>query len=81
MHRESADTSFWIEIGVLVVLLILILCVRRCSSSNTYNNGICTACGGRYVYQQAVGHRHSTDYIYICDKCGRMITIGYYAGP
>lgn len=43
-----------------------------------YNGGICTECGGRYVYEQAVAHRMDTDYIYICDKCGNMIELDSY---
>ena len=43
-----------------------------------YNGGICTECGGRYIYEQAVAHRMDTDYIYICDKCGNMIELDSY---
>ena len=42
-----------------------------------YNGGVCE-CGGNYVYQQAVAHAYDTDYIYICDKCGRMIELETY---
>lgn len=43
-----------------------------------YNGGICTECGGRYIFQQAIGHQVDTDYIYICDRCGYMIELDSY---
>lgn len=43
-----------------------------------YNGGICTKCGGRYIFQQAIGHQVDTDYIYICDKCGYMVELDSY---
>ena len=76
--RDSFDAKL---IGILAILLVIIWVINSCTSTNAYNNGICTKCGGHYVYQQAVGHRYTTDYIYICDKCGDMITINYYARP
>lgn len=38
-----------------------------------YNDGICKECGGHYEYVESVGHKHSTSYIYKCDKCGHRI--------
>ena len=32
-------------------------------------------CGGTWEYEQAVGHKSSTSYIYICRKCGKRIEI------
>ena len=42
-----------------------------------WNNGYCS-CGGQWEYEQAVGHRVSTSYIYRCDKCGNRIEISDY---
>lgn len=39
----------------------------------TYNNGIHEGCGGHWVYETAVGHRYSTNFVYYCDKCGMTI--------
>ena len=41
-----------------------------------WNNGYCSECDGQWIYEQAVGHRYSTSYIYVCDKCGKRIEIG-----
>lgn len=42
-----------------------------------YNDGVCKACGGHYVYEQAVGHRYSTSYLYRCDGCDAIIEIRF----
>lgn len=41
-----------------------------------WNNGYCSECDGQWIYEQAVGHRYDTSYIYVCDKCGKRIEIG-----
>lgn len=68
------ETSF-ASIGILIVLLIVTLIISRGCSSARYNNGICSRCGGKYVYQQAVGHEYFTRYIYRCEKCGKVIEV------
>lgn len=73
MYHER-ETS-WGEIGILIALLIVTLIVSRGCSSARYNNGICSQCGGKYVYQQAVGHEYFTHYIYRCEKCGKTIEV------
>lgn len=40
-----------------------------------WNNGHCDICGGTWRYEQAVGHRSSTSYIYVCEDCGKRIEI------
>lgn len=60
-------------LGILIVLIIIVFLVQSCVSSNAYNNGICPRCGGNYVFKETVGHRYSTNYIYVCDKCGNLI--------
>ena len=70
--------------GILIaVILAFLLAVgiakcQRDKDEAKYNGGICTECGGHYVYQQSVGHAYSTDYVYICDKCGSMIELETY---
>ena len=39
------------------------------NDDKVWNNGRCS-CGGEWVYEQAIGHKYDTDYIYKCDKCG-----------
>ena len=40
-----------------------------------WNDGHCDVCGGTWEYEQAVGHRSSTSYIYVCTECGKRIEI------
>ena len=40
-----------------------------------WNDGHCDVCGGAWEYEQAVGHRSSTSYIYVCEDCGKRIEI------
>lgn len=40
-----------------------------------WNDGHCDVCGGAWQYEQAVGHRSSTSYIYVCEDCGKRIEI------
>jgi DNA-directed RNA polymerase subunit RPC12/RpoP len=56
-----------IIIGVIVVAMY----INNSKDLKKWNNGYCS-CGGRWEYQQAVGHRYDTDYIYKCDKCGKI---------
>ena len=35
----------------------------------------CDICGGAWQYEQAVGHRSSTSYIYICPDCSKRIEL------
>lgn len=66
---------FWIVLSILIILLIIVAFLEDVASNSLYNNGVCTECGGHYIYQQAVGHRYETNYIYQCDKCGKLIEI------
>lgn len=40
-----------------------------------WNDGHCDICGGTWVYEQAVGHRSDTSYIYVCEDCGKRIEL------
>lgn len=40
---------------------------------NTYNNGICISCGGKYHFVQ----RYKSYYYYNCDECGKTIKLLY----
>lgn len=40
-----------------------------------WNGGYCDVCGGTWEYEQAVGHRSSTSYIYVCTGCGKRIEL------
>lgn len=76
--REYSRNFDWHFLGLAILLLIILLFIRSCAGSVAYNNGVCQYCGGHYVFQQAVGHRNFTDYMYVCDTCGRMIETSEY---
>lgn len=65
-------------IVIVIAILIVLFIVESCIGADKYNNGICKLCGGNYVFQNAVGHRWSTDYVYVCDKCGNLIEVSTY---
>ena len=73
-----------IVLSVVIVLAIAVALAFGVDKFDTivadrkFNNGICTKCGGNYVFVQAVGHQISTDYIYECDGCGGHIEIPKY---
>lgn len=52
---------------VIFILFVGFLCLQE---QRIWNNGRCS-CGGKWEYEQAIGHRNSTTYMYICDKCGK----------
>lgn len=68
--------SSLIGIGLCILLLIIVRGCEYWNDDNIYNDGVCY-CGGHFHYEQAVGHKYFTNYIYACDKCGRRIEICY----
>lgn len=66
---------------ILIIITVLILIILANNDKNVYNDGICANCGGIYEFKQAIGHQVTTDYLYICNKCGRAIEISNYYPP
>lgn len=68
-------------IGIIVTISLfaaLIFGLGKASikhDEKLWNDGHCDICGGTWVYEQAVGHRSSTSYIYVCEDCGKRIEI------
>ena len=77
-YKSEYERPPWQFIILLFLIMFVIWFVTSCNSSNTYNNGICRECGGHYVFQNAVGHKYETNYIYVCDTCGKLIEINQY---
>lgn len=77
-RHDSGPSFSWEFFALGILLLIALLFIRSCSSSVAWNNGICSYCGGHYKFQQAIGHQSYTDYMYICDTCGRSIEVAEY---
>ena len=67
-----------IVIAIAVILDIGIDKVDEYTATQKFNNGICTECGGHYVFVQAIGHYFGSDYMYECDQCGKHIEIPKY---
>lgn len=71
---------------IVVVIIAAVIFLVMCSSNTNakadyvseYNDGICQDCGGTLIYQQAIGHKDSTAYIFQCDKCNNIIEIDSY---
>lgn len=83
-RKEEWKDYLELIIGILIVVILAALLLigiakyQRDGDEAKYNGGICTKCGGHYIYEQAVAHAYDTDYIYICDKCGDMIELESY---
>lgn len=80
MTRED---DFGVEfITAIIMFLILIavfigaVVISKNHDDKLWNYGHCPVCGSEWEYEQAVGHYYSTDYVYVCNKCGRRIEIG-----
>lgn len=61
-------------IALIVGLGLLIGHAEESGDDARWNNGHCV-CGGEWKYEQAVGHRYDTTYIYVCDNCGKRIEL------
>lgn len=69
-----------ITIIIVDILIIVASCfgLYACTANHDkilWNNGRCDVCGGAWKYEQAVGHRSLTSYIYVCEDCGKRIEI------
>lgn len=65
-------------IGIVLLFAAIVFgtykaCIKH--DEKLWNNGHCDDCGGTWVYEQAVGHRSDTSYIYVCEDCGKRIEL------
>ena len=76
--KDTSLKDFISSIIMCAILLLIsgIICWLYNSVHDTknWNDGHCE-CGGNWIYEQAIGHQYSTNYIYYCDKCGTTIEI------
>jgi hypothetical protein len=61
--------SYLITLAFIAVIWILSALVGSISDAANWNDGY-HECGGKWMYQQAVGHYYTTSYLYECEKCG-----------
>lgn len=64
-----------LSIAITVIIMFGVDRLANKHDNKLWNDGHCDVCGGTWQYEQAVGHRFSTAYIYICDECGKRIEI------
>lgn len=68
-------------IGIILIILLFVaffFCIHKANikyDDKLWNGGHCDICGNTWEYEQAVGHRFSTSYIYVCGNCGKRIEI------
>ena len=67
--------SVVITVGLLASILFGCYKITEAYDEKLWNGGHCDICGGSWQYEQAVGHRSSTSYIYICEDCGKRIEL------
>lgn len=60
---------------IFIVLVFGVIKITKNHDSKLWNDGHCNICGSAWEYEQAVGHRTSTSYIYVCRKCGKRIEL------
>ncbi len=61
---------------ILIAIMVSIVIIVDNNDNKLWNNGHCPTCGSKWEYEQAVGHYYSTQYIYVCNGCGKRIEIG-----
>ena len=73
---EFLTTVLTITEAVVLVIAIFKLAgiSQGAHDSEAWNDGYCS-CGGKWEYEQAVGHRYDTSYIYVCSSCGKRIEL------
>ena len=68
-------------ISIIVTILLLVALFFGINKAaikhdeKLWNDGHCNVCGGTWEYEQAVGHRSATSYIYVCENCGKRIEL------
>ena len=75
-HEEEIKFALILIIGFVVISFAIIfgaiLSIKK--DNQLWNNGYCE-CGGKYEYEQAIGTRYGTDYIYKCTMCDKRIQL------
>lgn len=57
---------------VLLIILLVITVISHTIDRNNYNDGVCQNCNGTLIYQQAIGHKYTTSYVFKCNKCHQL---------
>lgn len=75
--REYLFENIYIIVTILICAAIIFGVNKHDikHDDKLWNDGHCDVCGGTWEYEQAVGHRISTSYIYVCEDCGKRIEL------
>lgn len=76
-YSSEDDILKMVLLGFVLVGVVLMVCCGFINEANTWNDGYCPVCGHKYRYVQAVGHRYTTSYMYVCDYCNTHIEVDY----
>ena len=71
--RRFSDSNlkeYLVVSAVIIIIIGLIALGLYKHDYSVWNHGHHSNCGGNWVYQEAVGHKYNTCYIFRCDKCG-----------
>lgn len=80
-NSDEIDLNIKISFAVFLVVLLILAMVHIFESSydaNIWNNGYHALDGGKWEYQQMIGHRYSTCYAYKCTECGKIVELSEY---
>ena len=66
-------------IGAIIATIIIVPIIgarfaQEEIENKSYNNGICTICGGEYEFAGGSRYRNHSEYYYTCENCGHTIT-------
>lgn len=67
MNKDEFMTYLLVG-AILIGVIIGALFIDSICDEKTWNNGY-HSCGGKWEYQQPVGHAYNTYFLYECDKC------------
>lgn len=76
--KGELESVLMLMIAVILIFIVVALVKSTASpsiGSSKWNEGHCPNDGHEWVYIQAVGHKYSTRYIYVCPDCGNKIEV------
>ena len=79
LKKKIDSIDIFLAISVIIAVGFFIAAVfasnyHEKKELEMWNNGYCT-CGGHWVYEQAVGHKYETGFLYYCDSCNNYIEV------
>ena len=80
-NSDEIDLNLKISFTIFIILILIWAMVRMfdCTyDANIWNDGHHALDGGKWEYQQMVGHRYSTYYAYKCSECGKIVELSEY---